>query len=346
MYKHWFFDLDGTLARTGEDIVVAWKGALTALGRDLTNFDKVFRIGPTLEKVIYDMYDDATPQLVEDVMVRFKSLYDEGGFPNTVPYPGVPELLSAIKASGGSATIFGKDVWSDAVAIHKRLAYVPGDVYLWPNLSGGEAIDLFLKLNGQKHNAKTDALIKEFDLDVSKKCRTYSKGNRQKVALVAAFATDADLYIFDEPTSGLDPLMEEVFQKNVLALKSAGKSVLLSSHILSEVERMCDRIGIIRSGKIIETGTLDEMRQLSRTNITVTTRNDGADLAQLPAVHGFASVKGAKNKYTFAVDSEALGDVMTELTTHGIVTLQSTPPTLEDLFMRYYNQEEGEKIER
>jgi ABC-2 type transport system ATP-binding protein len=255
-------------------------------------------------------------------------------------------LLGILKASGGSATIFGKDVWSDAVAIHKRLAYVPGDVYLWPNLSGGEAIDLFLKLNGQKHNAKTDALIKEFDLDVSKKCRTYSKGNRQKVALVAAFATDADLYIFDEPTSGLDPLMEEVFQKNVLALKSAGKSVLLSSHILSEVERMCDRIGIIRSGKIIETGTLDEMRQLSRTNITVTTRNDGADLSQLPAVHGFASVKGAKNKYTFAVDSEALGDVMTELTTHGIVTLQSTPPTLEDLFMRYYNQEEGEKIER
>lgn len=255
-------------------------------------------------------------------------------------------LLGILKASGGSATIFGKDVWADAVAIHKRLAYVPGDVYLWPNLSGGEAIDLFLKLNGQKHDAKTDTLIKEFELDVSKKCRTYSKGNRQKVALVAAFATDADLYIFDEPTSGLDPLMEEVFQKHVLTLKAAGKSVLLSSHILSEVERMCDRIGIIRSGEIIETGTLDEMRQLSRTNITVTTSTPAVDLGEMKAVHGFTPVAGAHNKYTFAVDSEALGTVMTELTARGIVALQSTPPTLEDLFLRYYNQEEGDSSER
>lgn len=255
-------------------------------------------------------------------------------------------LLGILKASSGSAKIFGQDVWKDAVNIHKRLAYVPGDVYLWPNLSGGEAIDLFLKLNGQKRNAKTEALIKEFELDVTKKCRTYSKGNRQKVALVAAFATDADLYIFDEPTSGLDPLMEEIFQKHVLLLKEAGKSVLLSSHILSEVERMCDRIGIIRAGEIIETGTLDQMRQFSRTNVTVTTRLDATDLGKHPAVHGFAPVVDTEHKYTFAVDSEALSDVMTDLTTRGIVALQSTPPTLEDLFMRYYNQEEAEQIER
>jgi ABC-2 type transport system ATP-binding protein len=245
-------------------------------------------------------------------------------------------LLGILKKSGGQATIFGQDVWSQAVSIHKRLAYVPGDVYLWPNLSGGEAIDLFLKLNGQKHSAHTDELIKDFELDVSKKNRTYSKGNRQKVALIAAFSTDADLYIFDEPTSGLDPLMEEVFQKHVLALKAAGKSVLLSSHILSEVERMCDRIGIIRAGAIIETGTLDDMRQLSRTQVTVTTAKDLAPIQQLPAVHGF---KQTGNKATFAVDSENLASVMTALAPLEIKQLQSTPPTLEDLFLRYYNQE-------
>lgn len=247
-------------------------------------------------------------------------------------------LLGILKKSDGTATIFGQDVWRDAVAIHKRLAYVPGDVYLWPNLSGGEVIDLFLKLNDQKHSARTDTLIKAFELDVSKKCHTYSKGNRQKVALIAALSTEADLYIFDEPTSGLDPLMEEVFQKQVLALKAAGKSVLLSSHILSEVEHMCDRIAIIRAGQIIETGTLDDMRQLSRTQVTVTTEKENTQIAQNPAVHGF---KQTGNKATFAVDSEALATVISDLAPLGVKALQSTPPTLEDLFMRYYNQQEG-----
>ena len=248
-------------------------------------------------------------------------------------------ILGILKASGGSAKIFGLDVWKDAVAIHKRIAYVPGDVYLWPNLSGGEAIDLFLKLSGQKHTTRTDELIKLFDLDVRKKCRSYSKGNRQKVALIAAFSTAAELYIFDEPTSGLDPLMEEIFQKQVLALKNAGKSVLLSSHILSEVERMCDRIGIIRAGEIVETGSLADMRKLSRTNITVQSRDTLTDVAQLAAVHGFKADTKVANKASFAVDSEELGNVIATLSTKGIVSLQSTPPTLEDLFMRYYNQE-------
>nr|WP_162253078.1 ABC transporter ATP-binding protein [Loigolactobacillus coryniformis] len=247
-------------------------------------------------------------------------------------------LLGILKKSGGTATIFGQDVWRDAVAIHKRLAYVPGDVYLWPNLSGGEVIDLFLKLNDQKHSARTDTLIKAFELDVTKKCHTYSKGNRQKVALIAALSTAADLYIFDEPTSGLDPLMEEVFQKQVLALKDAGKSVLLSSHILSEVEHMCDRIAIIRAGQIIETGTLDDMRQLSRTQVTVTTEKENTQIGENPAVHGF---KQTGNKATFAVDSEALATVISDLAPLGVKSLQSTPPTLEDLFMRYYNQQEG-----
>lgn len=247
-------------------------------------------------------------------------------------------LLGILKKSGGTATIFGQDVWRDAVAIHKRLAYVPGDVYLWPNLSGGEVIDLFLKLNDQKHSARTDTLIKAFELDVTKKCHTYSKGNRQKVALIAALSTAADLYIFDEPTSGLDPLMEEVFQKQVLALKDAGKSVLLSSHILSEVEHMCDCIAIIRAGQIIETGTLDDMRQLSRTQVTVTTEKENTQIGENPAVHGF---KQTGNKATFAVDSEALATVISDLAPLGVKSLQSTPPTLEDLFMRYYNQQEG-----
>ncbi|WP_390409589.1 ABC transporter ATP-binding protein [Lacticaseibacillus jixiensis] len=245
-------------------------------------------------------------------------------------------LLGILHASGGKATIFGQDVWHDAVAIHKRLAYVPGDVNLWPNLSGGETIDLFLRLNGQTHTAHTDELIKAFDLDVAKPNRTYSKGNRQKVALIAAFSTDAELYIFDEPTSGLDPLMEEVFQQHVLALKAAGKAVLLSSHILSEVERMCDRIAIIRAGEIIEVGTLAAMRQLSRTQVTVTTAQDPAALAKLPAVHNFSQ---HADQATFAVDSEQLASVMKALAPLEIQALQSTPPTLEDLFLRYYNQE-------
>ncbi|WPC20189.1 ABC transporter ATP-binding protein [Pediococcus inopinatus] len=252
-------------------------------------------------------------------------------------------LLGILRASGGSATIFGKDVWKDSVSIHERLAYVPGDVYLWPNLTGGEIIDLFLKLNHQTHTAHTDELIKQFEFDPTKKARTYSKGNRQKVALIAAFSTDADLYIFDEPTSGLDPLNEEIFQKNVVALKENGKSILLSSHILSEVERMCDRIGIIREGRIIETGTLTEMRHLTRTMITVQTRQLLPDLSITPGVHGFKTFENAKNKASFTVDSDKMDQLMQTLAKLEIVSLQSTPPTLEDLFLRYYQKdEEGE----
>lgn len=244
-------------------------------------------------------------------------------------------LLGILKASGGSATIFGEDVWQKSVAIHQRIAYVPGDVYLWPNLSGGEIIDLFLKMNGAKHSATTDALIKEFGLDPRKKARTYSKGNRQKVALIAAFSTPADFYIFDEPTSGLDPLNEQTFQEHVLQLKAQGKSVLLSSHILSEVEKMCDRIGIIREGTIVETGTLAEMRHLTRTTIEVQTVKPLAELASLPGVHGLTNKHG-ENHVSLAVDADQLSAVMSYLTAQQLVTLTSTPPTLEDLFMRYY----------
>lgn len=248
-------------------------------------------------------------------------------------------LLGILRSSGGTATIFGKDVFKDAVEIHKRVAYVPGDVYLWPNLTGGQIIDLFLKLAGNKHTEHTDELIKLFQLDPTKKARTYSKGNRQKVALIAAFSTDADFYIFDEPTSGLDPLNEEVFQKEVLKLKDAGKAVLLSSHILSEVEKMCDRIGIIREGEVVETGTLAEMRHLTRTIIKVETKQAMPDLAKQKGIHNVVTEKNGS--LTLAVDSEYLDSIMAYLAKSDIISLQATPPTLEDLFLRYYDSNSG-----
>lgn len=247
-------------------------------------------------------------------------------------------ILGILRASGGRATIFGKDVFKDAVEIHKRIAYVPGDVYLWPNLTGGEIIDLFLKLGHSRHTLKTDELIKKFQLDPTKKARTYSKGNRQKVALIAAFSTKADLYIFDEPTSGLDPLNEEIFQKEVFNLKETGKAVLLSSHILSEVEKMCDNIGIIRNGEIVETGSLAQMRHLTRTTIKVQTQIQTPELLSMPGVH---NVELGNNQTVLSVDSDYLESVMAYLSQKQIVSIQATPPTLEDLFLRYYDSNNG-----
>ena len=244
-------------------------------------------------------------------------------------------LLGILKATEGTAKIFGQDAWKDAVEIHRRIAYVPGDVNLWPNLTGGEVIDLFVKLRGNNQKNRRDELIERFALDPTKKCRTYSKGNRQKVALVAAFSSDADLYILDEPTSGLDPLMEQVFQECVLEAKQAGKSVLLSSHILSEVEKLCDRIGIIRQGEIIESGTLSELRHLTRTNLVVETKQPITSLSELKGIHDI--VKKDKT-VSFQVDSEELDTIIKHISQFEIVKLESAPPTLEDLFMRYYDQ--------
>ncbi len=242
-------------------------------------------------------------------------------------------LLGILKATSGEATIFEQDVWQNAVDVHKRIAYVPGDVNLWPNLTGGEVIDLFVKLRGSNHKSKREELIKRFDLDPTKKCRTYSKGNRQKVALIAAFSSDADLYILDEPTSGLDPLMERVFQECVLEAKEAGKSVLLSSHILSEVERLCDKVSIIREGKIIETGTLTELQHLTRTILHVETKEPMTNLHEVKGVH---DIEKDDQNVTFHVDTEELVHVMKYVSQFGIVKLESAPPTLEDLFMRHY----------
>ncbi|MFS0726487.1 ATP-binding cassette domain-containing protein [Paenibacillus sp. 1P07SE] len=242
-------------------------------------------------------------------------------------------LLGILKATSGEAQLFGKDAWKDAVEIHKRLAYVPGDVNLWPNLTGGEVIDLFVKLRGRSNASKREELIQRFDLDPTKKCRTYSKGNRQKVALIAAFSSDADLYILDEPTSGLDPLMENVFQSCVMEVKKQGKSVLLSSHILSEVERLCDKVGIIRQGKIIESGTLRELRHLTRTHVKVETKQPVPSLEQ---VKGIYELEGHGAELSFQLDTEEMDNVIRQISEYGIVKLECAPPKLEDLFIRHY----------
>jgi len=242
-------------------------------------------------------------------------------------------LLGVLKPDMGTAQIFGRDAWRDAVDIHKRLAYVPGDVNLWENLTGGEIIDLFVRLRRGKDTQYKKELIEKFDFDPTKKAGTYSKGNRQKVALVAAFASDADLYIFDEPTSGLDPLMELVFHECVAKVKAEGKTVLLSSHILSEVEKLCDRLSIIRSGKIVDTGTLQEMQHLSGMNVLVETSQPVAGLSGMAGVH---NVQRSAAGVSFRADNNAIGAVMKALADAGIMHITVTPPKLEELFLNHY----------
>lgn len=245
-------------------------------------------------------------------------------------------LLGMLKPSEGQVTIFGKDAWKDAVEIHKRVAYVSGDASLWPNLTGGEVIDLFLTMRGNGNENRRDELIQRFKLDPSKKCRTYSKGNRQKIALIAAFASEADLYILDEPTAGLDPLMERIFQECILEVKQQGKTVLLSSHILSEVEKLCDRIAIIREGEIIETGTLSQMIHLTRTKLVVETRKTLAGLSELKGVHNDIYTNDG---WEFHVDSEEMEKVINYISQFGVLKIDSAPPTLEDLFIRHYKED-------
>lgn len=252
-------------------------------------------------------------------------------------------ILGMLKADRGVVEVFGENAWSKAVQIHQRLAYVPGDVYLWPNFTGGQTIDLLLRMNRQRHNAKTDELIKKFELDPTKKNQSYSKGNRQKIALIAALSADVDFYIFDEPTSGLDPLNEVIFQEEIERLKNEGKAILLSSHILSEVEKMGDTIAIIRQGKIIESGSLTEMRHLTRTNVSVVAKKELLILKQLSSVHQLTLAGDLQNQAEFSVDTDDLQSVMQTLMSAEIVNLQIAPPTLEDLFMRYYGDTDANK---
>jgi ABC-2 type transport system ATP-binding protein len=244
-------------------------------------------------------------------------------------------LLGLLRKDAGEARLLGADPWRDAVALHRRLAYVPGDVYLWPNLTGGEAIDLLCELRGAVDARRRDELVERFQLDPSKRCSTYSKGNRQKVAIVAALASDVELYLLDEPTSGLDPLMAEVFEQSVLDLRAAGRTVLLSSHVLAEVEALCDRLSIIRDGRTVETGTLQELRHFTRTTVTLEARGPLDGLARVAGVHGLRVDGGLAS---FQVESGAMGGVLRALADADVHALTSTPPTLEELFLRHYDE--------
>jgi ABC-2 type transport system ATP-binding protein len=248
-------------------------------------------------------------------------------------------LLGLLRADAGRAVLLGGDPWGEAVPLHRRLAYVPGDVTLWPNLTGGEVVDLIGHLRGGLDRGRRDELFERFELDPTKKGRTYSKGNRQKVALVAALASDAELLILDEPTSGLDPLMEAVFQETIKEIIQDGRTVLLSSHILAEVEALCDRVSIIRLGRTVESGTLAELRHLTRTSITVETKRPIDGLMALPGVHD-PRVEGLRAR--FDVDTARLDGALEYLTGLGVRSLTSQPPTLEELFLRHYGDELAE----
>jgi polyether ionophore transport system ATP-binding protein len=245
-------------------------------------------------------------------------------------------LLGLLRADSGTVRLLGGDPWHDAVELHRRLAYVPGEVNLWPNLTGGEAIDLLSRLRGGIDPQRREALLERFELDPTKKGRAYSKGNRQKVALVAALASDAELLVLDEPTSGLDPLKEATFQACIEEAKAAGRTVLLSSHILAEVEALCDRVTIIRAGKTVETGTLADLRHLTRTSIAVETARTPDGLAALPGVH---DLHVEDHRAHFDVDTAQLDEAVRRLSGFGIRSLTSQPPTLEELFLRHYGDE-------
>jgi ABC-2 type transport system ATP-binding protein len=245
-------------------------------------------------------------------------------------------LLGLLRRDSGSVELLGGDPWHDAVELHRRLAYVPGDVNLWPNLTGGEAIDLFGRLRGGLDDDRRAELVERFALDPTKRCRTYSKGNRQKVAIVAAFSSDVELYVLDEPTSGLDPLMDAVFQECVAEVRRAGRTVLLSSHILAEVEALCDRVTIIREGRTVETGTLAELRHLTRTSLSVETARELTGLDGLAGVH---DVERDGTAAVLQVEPEHLDVVLRHLTDHGVRALTSSPPTLRELFLRHYGAE-------
>jgi ABC-2 type transport system ATP-binding protein len=246
-------------------------------------------------------------------------------------------LLGLLRADTGRVRLLGGDPWRDAARLHRRLAYVPGEVNLWPNLTGGEVIDLLGRLRGGLDERRRADLLERFQLDPTKKGRAYSKGNRQKVALVAALSSDVELLLLDEPTAGLDPIMESEFQRCIDEFRDAGGTVLLSSHILAEVERLCDRVSILREGRVVEAGTLAELRHLTRTSIHAELAAPPDGLGTHAGIHDFVA---EGNRVDFEVDTELLGDVLAHLGTYGILTLTSQPPTLEELFLRHYGKVE------
>lgn len=245
-------------------------------------------------------------------------------------------LLGLLKADSGSARLLGGDPWREAAELHRRIAFVPGDVTLWPNLTGGEVIDVLGRMRGGLEEKRRADMLERFELDPRKKARTYSKGNRQKVALVAALASRAELYLLDEPTSGLDPLMEAEFRRAVLELKHEGATMLLSSHILAEAEALSDRISIIRAGRVVQSGSLAELRHLTRTTVIAETAMPATDIAAVEGVHNPQFLDG---RVTFDVDSDHLDAAMRALVALGVRSLTAHPPTLEELFLRQYGEE-------
>ncbi|MEV6035617.1 ABC transporter ATP-binding protein [Nonomuraea sp. NPDC052116] len=242
-------------------------------------------------------------------------------------------LLGLIRATSGTVRLLGGDPWRQATELHRRLAYIPGDVTLWPALTGGEVIDLLGRARGGLDQRRRAELMDRFELDPRKRTRTYSKGNRQKVALVAAFSSRAELLILDEPTAGLDPLMEAAFRTSVIEEQRAGRTVLLSSHLLSEVEALCDRVTIIRAGRAVESGTLSGLRHLTRTSITADLAGSPGPLSDLPGVHDVLVENG---RLTCQADSDALDGLLARLSAIGVRGLTCSPPSLEDLFLRHY----------
>jgi len=255
-------------------------------------------------------------------------------------------LLGLMRADSGTVRLLGGDPWTDAVRLHRDIAYVPGDVTLWPTLTGGETIDLLARMRGGIDEQRRGELIERFSLDPTKKARTYSKGNRQKVSLVSAFSSQARLLLLDEPSSGLDPLMENVFQQCVAEARDRGATVLLSSHILAETEALCERVTIIRAGKTVESGTLESMRHLSRTSIKAELIGDPGELEQIGRLKGVEDVSVEGHTLRAQVDSESLAEVIKALGDAGVRTLVSQTPTLEELFLRHYdtNDDEPEKV--
>jgi ABC-2 type transport system ATP-binding protein len=249
-------------------------------------------------------------------------------------------LLGLLRATAGEVRLLGGDPWADATALHRRLAYVPGDVTLWPTLTGGEVIDLLGRLRGGADRGRRDELLSRFELDPTKRCRTYSKGNRQKVALVAALASDAELLVLDEPTSGLDPLMEAEFGAAIGEERARGRTVLLSSHILSEVETLCDRVSIVRAGRTVESARLPELRRARRTVVSAELATPPAGLDSLPGVHDLEIATTADGAaVTCRVDAEHLDDLLRAFTAAGVRSLASRPPSLEELFLAHYRQD-------
>ncbi|MEX2562978.1 MAG: ABC transporter ATP-binding protein [Nitriliruptoraceae bacterium] len=243
-------------------------------------------------------------------------------------------LLGLQRRDAGEVTVLGGDPWDDAVELHRRLTYVPGDVHLWSNLTGGEAIDLLGNLRGGLDRGRRDDLVERFALDPTKRCSTYSKGNRQKVALIAGLAADVELYLLDEPTSGLDPLLMRTFQEVIREVREAGRTVLLSSHILGEVEALCDRVSIIREGRIVESGPLEDLRHLTRTSVVLRTAVAVPELADLPGIHDL-HVEGLRA--TFDVEPAHLDELLSLLSGVAVVGFTASPPTLEQLFLRHYD---------